>query len=488
MKKTLALLISLIMTLSLLACVFTVPALANEDISLPTEVPLNVRKENDGYYTTTVTGQLADYWDNISDFSIPETATLTNGDDDIAVDIDFKLNYSYKSVTVTFSILADDWEKASLGEYTVTVYWNAYVSNSGSWSDCGDTITLTATKLTVIDSVSFSVTAPEAGASAGELDMTNSDQTSAKAAVSLDEGQHCSLRFANWRMIGEDQTYYPVFTDVFEAGETYLLFVELAPDEGCIFDFENGVAVSVTGGEAQSDTLKPISPFNLDEDGCVYVAVKIAEEESSEEESSESSEDSSEDESEPESSEEETSVDEETSVEEETSAEEESSEPEETSEEESSAVEESSETESEAESSESSRPADYSFVGANELTWNGGELSFTVKRSEHDELTYANFMEIDIDGEPLDKTAYTVEQGSLKVKIKPEALKTLAPGKHTLTVKFTDGTASAALLVKTASEGTTPKPSVDTGMGYAPLIALGVASMAALAVVAFKKR
>ena len=168
----------------------------------------------------------------------------------------------------------------------------------------------------------------------------------------------------------------------------------------------------------------------------------------------------------------------------------------ESSEESSESSEESSESseessESSEESSESSKGgrerAEISYFCQNgdDLIWNGGDLELTVKRSEHDELTFGLYAGADIDGVPIEERYLTASRGSLRLRLSEKLLKGLASGKHTLTVRFMDGEVKIGLVIKTASG---VKGAPDTGVSCAPLAAVGIAAMAGLAVLVFRKK
>ena len=73
----------------------------------------------------------------------------------------------------------------------------------------------------------------------------------------------------------------------------------------------------------------------------------------------------------------------------------------------------------------------------------------------------------------------------MRLRISEKLLRDLAPGKHTLTVRFMDGEARIGLVIKTTSGG---KGAPDTGMGSAPLAAVALVAMSALAVIVIKKK
>ena len=113
----------------------------------------------------------------------------------------------------------------------------------------------------------------------------------------------------------------------------------------------------------------------------------------------------------------------------------------------------------------------YVYKG-NEQTWYLGDtndLPFRFVRYEYiteetesskdlKSLFEENDKQLFVDGTLLASDQYAYENGSLIVNLKPSCLNTLSVGKHTLTVQFTDGEASAVFLVKkkNSSEPVTP--------------------------------
>ena len=77
-----------------------------------------------------------------------------------------------------------------------------------------------------------------------------------------------------------------------------------------------------------------------------------------------------------------------------------------------------------------------------------GDLIFTIKRSINDDLTFGSFLRSALDGQILGTGDYETAQGSLIFTLKASKANTLALGTHTLTFTFSDGTASAAFIVK----------------------------------------
>ena len=63
---------------------------------------------------------------------------------------------------------------------------------------------------------------------------------------------------------------------------------------------------------------------------------------------------------------------------------------------------------------------------------------FIVERTQNDELTFSLFRGIRVDGVSVDPVNFTAGEGSVKIALKAEFLKTLSPGPHVLTVIFKD--------------------------------------------------
>lgn len=96
-------------------------------------------------------------------------------------------------------------------------------------------------------------------------------------------------------------------------------------------------------------------------------------------------------------------------------------------------------------------PAAYSVVSSDGQTWHrssGQPLSFTVKRSREDQLTYGKFTAAEVDGAALTSAQADTEQGSLILRLKPAYLDTLSLGSHTVKFVFSDGAAEASFTVR----------------------------------------
>lgn len=98
---------------------------------------------------------------------------------------------------------------------------------------------------------------------------------------------------------------------------------------------------------------------------------------------------------------------------------------------------------------------DYEIIKGADSKWKygSGSLSFTANG------LYSKFEEVQIDGKTLATSKYTSKSGSTIITLKQSYLETLKSGKHTITVVYEDGEASAEFTVK-AKAGV---GSADTG-------------------------
>ena len=86
-------------------------------------------------------------------------------------------------------------------------------------------------------------------------------------------------------------------------------------------------------------------------------------------------------------------------------------------------------------------PVTYKVVKGDGGEWTEGSgkgLSFTAKRSCHDEKTIDAFTGISVGGKTVDPEYYTKKKGSVILTLSPDYLGTLKPGEYTLTVSFED--------------------------------------------------
>lgn len=99
---------------------------------------------------------------------------------------------------------------------------------------------------------------------------------------------------------------------------------------------------------------------------------------------------------------------------------------------------------------------DYQIIEGNNSQWTVGEnqpLTITANGA------FAKFVGIQVDGVDVDAGNYTAVSGSTIITLKPDYLSTLSVGKHTLTVRFTDGQADGQFEILAKPETSTP----DTG-------------------------
>ena len=132
---------------------------------------------------------------------------------------------------------------------------------------------------------------------------------------------------------------------------------------------------------------------------------------------------------------------------------------------------------------------DYRITEGSGSTFTKGSsagLTFTANGA------YSKFTEIEVDGKAVDADGYTVENGSTVITLKAEYLETLAAGKHTLTVLYTDGEATGTFTVaeKPAEvvDDDTESPQTGDDSNIALWIAVLLASGAGISVTAVSRR
>ena len=111
--------------------------------------------------------------------------------------------------------------------------------------------------------------------------------------------------------------------------------------------------------------------------------------------------------------------------------------------------------------------------------YSGGIYGLTFKSS----ASFASFQGVQVDGKTIAPTNYIAEEGSIVVYLKAVYLRTLAAGKHTITILSSEGNATSEFTV--GGVATAPK-TFDAGVtAYA---AAGLLSMGGLALAARKRR
>ncbi|MEY8491642.1 hypothetical protein AALC16_01325 [Lachnospiraceae bacterium 29-91] len=98
--------------------------------------------------------------------------------------------------------------------------------------------------------------------------------------------------------------------------------------------------------------------------------------------------------------------------------------------------------------------------GADQTIAAGDNKSVTI-RADGD---FSKFVSVSVDGTETAKENYTAASGSTIITLKPEYVKTLAAGKHTVAIYFTDGLAQTSLTIEKQTSGN-PSGKPDTPAG-----------------------
>ena len=101
--------------------------------------------------------------------------------------------------------------------------------------------------------------------------------------------------------------------------------------------------------------------------------------------------------------------------------------------------------------------------------YSGGIYGLTFKSS----AGFSSFLGVQVDGKTIDKSCYIAEEGSIEVYLKAVYLRTLAAGKHTVTILSSQGNTTAEFTI--GGLNTAPK-TFDAGVavyGVAALLSLG---------------
>ncbi len=108
-------------------------------------------------------------------------------------------------------------------------------------------------------------------------------------------------------------------------------------------------------------------------------------------------------------------------------------------------------------------------------------LTFTVKRMEKDDATYAHFTGVAVDGVSVPPLGYTAQEGSLILTLLPDFLESLGAGSHDVAILFDDGTVTASFSIAgPGGEAPTPDPG-RSGLPVWAWILIGLAGAAAVA-------
>ena len=101
--------------------------------------------------------------------------------------------------------------------------------------------------------------------------------------------------------------------------------------------------------------------------------------------------------------------------------------------------------------------------------YSGGIYGLTFKSS----ASFPSFLGVQVDGKTIDKSCYIAEEGSIEVYLKAVYLRTLAAGKHTVTILSSQGNTTAEFTI--GGLNTAPK-TFDAGMavyGVTAMLSLG---------------
>ena len=105
---------------------------------------------------------------------------------------------------------------------------------------------------------------------------------------------------------------------------------------------------------------------------------------------------------------------------------------------------------------EETKPA-YKITKGDGIIWHkdsGKDLSFTADGA------FKDFVSVQVDGKTVNSKYYTVKEGTI-VTLDSKLLQTLDLGKHTITVKFTDGEAEGSFKISAPADESNPKTSDD---------------------------
>lgn len=146
--------------------------------------------------------------------------------------------------------------------------------------------------------------------------------------------------------------------------------------------------------------------------------------------------------------------------------------------------------------------SDY-YVANGNLVWNGdgNGLLIVVKSKTDDEKTFERFKGVEVDGKVVDPSNYDVVKGSARITLHASYLRSLRPGKHSITASFSNGSVNSEFAVvssaaKKVPNGTTTvngkniRTVVKTGdsTGFEFMFAFAIASLLLGVVVAMRKK
>lgn len=143
------------------------------------------------------------------------------------------------------------------------------------------------------------------------------------------------------------------------------------------------------------------------------------------------------------------------------------------------------------------------YVANGNLVWNGDDngMLIVVKSKTDDEKTFERFKSVEIDGKVVDPSNYDVVKGSARITLHASYLRSLRPGKHSVTARFSNGSVNSEFAVvsraanrapngKATLNGKNIRTVVKTGdsTGFEFMFAFVIASMLLGVVIAMRKK
>ena len=143
------------------------------------------------------------------------------------------------------------------------------------------------------------------------------------------------------------------------------------------------------------------------------------------------------------------------------------------------------------------------YVANGNLVWNGDDsgMLIVVKSKTDDEKTFERFKGVEIDGKVVDPSNYDVVKGSARITLHASYLRSLKPGKHAVTARFSNGSVNSEFAVvsraankapngKATLNGKNIRTVVKTGdsTGFEFMFAFVIASMLLGVVIAMRKK
>ena len=133
---------------------------------------------------------------------------------------------------------------------------------------------------------------------------------------------------------------------------------------------------------------------------------------------------------------------------------------------------------------EETKPVSYKITKGNGASWHkdsGKNLSFTADGN------HKNFTAILVDGKKVNSSYYTVSEGTV-VTLDSKLLQSLALGKHTVKLQFTDGEASGTFTVSVPADDSNPKTGDDFALhAWTALLFMSLTGMIGIGFVCRKK-